>query len=181
MVDERWGQISSAHIFQVSSPASLSVRSALLCCTCEVQGPLSRVLQLTVQARGVYLSHIAEEGCVASCPILTPSGPAHHTSANKVSSTVLPRLEAGPTFLTAAAGNGEGQLPYFSQEGRGIFSPPTWRLFLKIWEFYSMYVPKSVNIQSCREVLILSVYCFHIHNSEDALILLFHIYLCLHL
>lgn len=171
MVDEGWDQISSAHIFGISSPASFSVRSAHISdLTSEVQGPLSQILQLTAGGqRSLSFLH-----CRRVC--VTPSGPAHHAYANSVSSIVLPRGEAGPTFLTAAASNGEGQLPYFSQEGRGNLSPPTWRLFLKIWECCSMYVPRFVNIQSCHEVLILSVYCLHIHNSEAALILLFYIY-----
>lgn len=56
---------------------------------------------------------------VASYSSLTHSDDLTCSSANRVSSTTLPRRRTGPTFLSAADGIKKGQLPCLSQMVRG--------------------------------------------------------------
>ena len=60
--------------------------------------------------KGIFLLPSPPLGRQEVCGQLHPQLYLSFTSANRISSTVLPRQGTGPTFLSTAGGKGEGQL-----------------------------------------------------------------------
>lgn len=131
----RGGWVSHAHVSGVGLPALSSTGSALLCRPDEVQGPLSKALQLVDRSAPSPTGGSRGNGGGPSCPPphsrlerpyrLCPSQ-AHPRGCFpcapvlRANSTVLPRPCAGYALLSAAAaGDGLGQVPHRLHVARG--------------------------------------------------------------
>lgn len=81
---------------------------------------------------GLAYHHMVDQGSVTRSPKL--SFPASSpTPASRVGSAVLPRRGVGPTFPSAAVGEGEGQLPRSplvagTRVGRAFFCRPVYHM-----------------------------------------------------
>lgn len=124
-----WSQLSHTLALWLGSPVPLP--PGLLCRPGKVQDPLSRALQLgrdrassathmmpalrTVRVEAGEGHHSCTQdftwqksGAGVGCSTLLPSGYLTCTPPLRVSSTVLSRRGAGPTFLSVAAGERKG-------------------------------------------------------------------------